>query len=247
MSMMTEILLEHCERILSIIPARGGSKGLPRKNLTQLNGKPLITYSIESALKSKLVNRVIVSTEDAEIAEVSRRHGSEVFIRPNELAQDDTPTISVVFQVLHQLEEDGYHANVVVLLQPTTPLRTTKDIDAAVQLFLTGNCQSVVSVSEMEHSPYWSFQAESGYLKPLLGKKYLKMRRQDLPKVYLPNGALFISNPIVLYETKSFYSSRVMPYIMPTERSIDIDCENDLLQAEILLKKSLHTSNRPIE
>ena len=235
------------KKIISIIPARGGSKGLPRKNVALLDGKPLIAYSIESALKSNLVNRVIVSTEDAEIAVVSRRHGSEVSNRPKELAQDDTPTISVVQQVLHQLEGDGYIAEVVVLLQPTTPLRTSEDIDAAIQLFLTSNCQSVVSICEMEHSPYWSFQVEKGYLKPLLGEKYLNIRRQDLPKVYLPNGALFVSSPRILYETKSFYSSRTIPYIMPPERSIDIDSENDLLDAEILLEKSLHAPTRPIE
>lgn len=232
------------ERIIAIIPARGGSKGLPRKNIAMLNDKPLISYSIESALNADLVSRVIVSTEDAEIAEVSRKYGSEVMNRPMELAQDDTPTISVVQQVLHQLVEDRYHAEVVVLLQPTTPLRTTEDIDAAVRLFLTSNCQSVVSICEMEHSPYWSFQVERSYLKPLLGKKYLKMRRQDLPRVYLPNGALFVSSPMALYKTQSFYSSRTMPYIMPPERSIDIDCENDLLHAEILLKKSLHAPKR---
>lgn len=220
---------------------------MPRKNIAQLNGKPLIAYSIESAFKSNFVDRVIVSTEDAEIAEVSRRHGSEVLNRPKELAQDNTPTISVVQQVLNQLKEEKYIVEVVVLLQPTTPLRTTEDIDAAVQLFLTSNCQSVVSICEMEHSPYWAFQMERGYLKPLLGKKYLKMRRQDLPRVYLPNGALFVSSPKALYKTKSFYSSRTMPYIMPPERSIDIDCEYDLLQAKILLEKSLHAPNRPIE
>ena len=224
------------EKIIAIIPARGGSKGLPRKNIAMLNGKPLISYSIEAALKADLVSRVIVSTEDAEIAEISSKYGSEVMNRPVELAQDDTPTISVVQQVLHQLEDDRYHAEVVVLLQPTTPLRTTEDIDSAVGLFLSCNCQSVVSICEMEHSPYWSFQVERSYLKPLMGKKYLKMRRQDLPRVYLPNGALFVSSPKVLHKTKSFYSSRIMPYIMPPERSIDIDCKNDLLLAEILLK-----------
>jgi CMP-N,N'-diacetyllegionaminic acid synthase len=232
------------KKIIAIIPARGGSKGLPKKNIAMLNGKPLISYSIESALKADLLSRVIVSTEDAEIAEVSRKYGSEVINRPMELAQDDTPTISVVQQVLHQLVEDRYQAEVVVLLQPTTPLRSTEDIDAAVRLFLTSNCQSVVSISEMEHSPYWSFQVERSYLKPLLGKKYLKMRRQDLPRVYLPNGALFVSSPKALYKTKSFYSSRTMPYIMPPERSVDIDCKNDLLYAEILLKRSLPASGR---
>jgi CMP-N,N'-diacetyllegionaminic acid synthase len=228
------------EKVVSIIPARGGSKGLPRKNVALLNGKPLIAYSIESALKSMLVSRVIVSTEDAEIAETSRRYGSEVMDRPEELAQDSSPTIPVVVHALHRLEEAKYRADVVVLLQPTTPLRTSQDIDAAVELFLETDCQSVVSVCEMEHSPYWSFQTEEGYLKPLLGEKYLKMRRQDLPKVYLPNGALFISRPKTIYELKSFYSSQTVPYLMPPERSIDIDSEIDLCQAEHLLKMFAH-------
>lgn len=210
---------------------------MPRKNITLLKGKPLISYSIESALKADLVSRVIVSTEDAEIAEVARRYGSEVMNRSMELAQDDTPTISVVIEVLRQLEAEKYFADIIILLQPTTPLRTAKDIDAAVHIFLKNNCISVVGICEMEHSPYWSFKVERGFMKPLLGKKYLSMRRQNLPKIYLPNGALFISSPEALYKTKSFYTSCTVPYIMPAERSIDIDCETDLLLAESIMNE----------
>jgi CMP-N-acetylneuraminic acid synthetase len=234
------------ENIISIIPARGGSKGLPRKNIAMLNGKPLIAYSIESALKSNFMNRVIVSTEDEEIAEISKKYGSEVMKRPIELAGDNTSTISVVKHVLNQLECEGYHVKVLVLLQPTTPLRTSVDIDAAIQLFLASNCQSVISVCEMGHSPYWSFEVEKGHMKPLFGKKYLGMRRQDLPKVYMPNGALFISSPEEINRADSFYSSRIIPYIMSAERSIDIDCEMDLLEAEIILKKSLRAQHEQI-
>jgi CMP-N-acetylneuraminic acid synthetase len=229
------------KEIIALIPARGGSKGFPRKNIAMLSGKPLISYSIQSAQKANLVSRVIVSTEDAEIAEVSRRYDSEVMDRPVELAQDDTPTMSVIIWVLNQLETEGYFADAIVLLQPTTPLRTSQDIDAAIQLYTESDCQSVVSICRMEHSPYWSFKVENGFMKPLLGKKYLSMRRQSLPKIYLPNGALFISSPKVLYRIKSFYTPRTVPYIMPSERSIDIDSEKDLWLAETILQNSSST------
>ncbi len=228
-------------KVLSIIPARGGSKGLPRKNIAMLGGKPLIAYSIESALRSRWSGRVVVSTEDAEISEVSRRYGSEVLERPEELARDDSSTISVVVHALQRLEKEGYIPEVVVLLQPTTPLRTSEDIDVAVDLFLKSDCESVVSVCEMEHSPYWSFEEKNGYLKPLFGEECLRKRRQDLPRVYLPNGALFISRPKTLFSAGSFYSSRTMAYIMPSERSVDIDSEMDLVKAEMILKKSSGT------
>jgi N,N'-diacetyllegionaminate synthase len=223
-------------KVLSIIPARGGSKGLPRKNIAVLGGRPLIAYSIESALRSKWAGKVVVSTEDIEISKVSRRYGADVLDRPEELAKDESSTISVVMHVLKTLEEDGYVPEVVVLLQPTTPLRTSQDIDAAVDLFMKSDCDSVVSVCEMGHSPYWSFEDKNGYLMPLFGEEYLHMRRQDLPPVYLPNGALFISRPEMLYRAKSFYSSRTLPYIMPPERSIDIDSATDLAEAELILK-----------
>jgi len=223
--------------ILAIIPARGGSKGVPRKNIRLLNGKPLIAYTIEEAKKSKYISKVIVSTEDDEIAKISNKYGAEIIKRPQELAKDDTPTIDVVLHILEKLINKNIKPDIVILLQPTSPLRTFQDIDNAINLFIENNCDSVVSVCEIAHSPYWSFKIENGYLKPLLGEKYLKKRRQELPKVYIPNGALFIATPEVLQKYKTFYCKKTMPYIMPIERSVDIDNELDFLLAELLMQK----------
>jgi CMP-N-acetylneuraminic acid synthetase len=225
-------------KMVAVIPARGGSKEISRKNVRLLNGKPLIAYSIEAALKSRCINRIIVSTEDQEIAEISKRYGVEVIDRPKELATDDSPTIDVVLHALGLLERDVYIPDVVVLLQPTSPLRNAGDIDNATELFLSDDCESVVSVCEIEHSPYWSFKIENGYLKPIFGENYVKMRRQDVPKTYVPNGAIYVSKPEILRRYKSFYCSKMIPYIMPFERSVDINTDFDLLLAEfILLRK----------
>ena len=223
-------------KIIAIIPARGGSKGIPRKNIRLLAGKPLIAYSIESALKSKYIDKVIVSTEDEEIAEISKLYGADVIKRPINLAGDDILTIDVIFHVLDSLENKKYNPDVVVLLQPTSPLRNTKDIDEAVKLFLENNCESLVSVCEMKHI-YWSFRIQGKYLESLFGEDYLKKRRQDLDRIYIPNGAIYISTPKILHKYKSFYCKKMIPYIMPIEKSIDIDNEMDLEFAEFLLRK----------
>ncbi len=219
-------------KILAIIPARGGSKGIPRKNIRLLSGKPLIAYSIETALQSKYIDTVVVSTEDEEIAEIARIYGAEVIMRPNELAKDDSPIMDTIFHVLETIK---MNYDIVVLLQPTSPLRNCIDINNAIELFLNKNCESVVGVTE-NLSLYWSFSIEEGYLKPIFGNKYLKNRRQDLPKTYVPNGAIFISTPITLQKYKSFYCQKTIPYIMPRERSVDIDDEVDFKLAELLIK-----------
>jgi CMP-N-acetylneuraminic acid synthetase len=224
-------------RIIAIIPARGGSKKIPRKNIKLLCGKPLIAYTIMTAKKSKYLDNLYVSTEDEEIAEISRRYSVEVIERPKELAKDETPTIDVIFHVLDNLKGKNYNPDIVVLLQPTSPLRKAEDIDNAIGLFLSNDYESVVSVCEMEHPPYWSFKIEEGYLKSLFDKRYLRMRRQDLEKVYIPNGAIFISRVQTLYKYKSFYCNHIIPYIMPIERSVDIDNELDFMLAELLMKK----------
>ena len=224
-------------KIVAIIPARGGSKGIPRKNIRLLAGKPLIAYSIEAALKSKYIDRVVVSTEDDEITEISIRYGAEVITRPYELARDDSSRMDVVFHVLDNLKQKNYNSDIVVLLQPTSPLRRAEDADNAIKLFLNSDCESIVSVCEMENPPYWSFVIAEGFLKPLFDKKYLKMRRQDLAKVYLPNGAIFLSRVQTLYKYKEFYCNYNIPYIMPIERSVDIDNELDFMLAELLMKK----------
>ena len=224
-------------KIIAIIPARGGSKGIPRKNIKLLGGKPLIAYSIEEALQSKHINKVIVSTEDKEIAEVSKKYGAEIIKRSEELAKDGTPTIDVVFHALDSLEQNKYMYDIIVLLQPTSPLRSTKDIDNSIDLFLSSSCDSVVSVCEATHSPYWCLKVENEYLKPLFGDEYFRKRRQELETVYMPNGAIYVLAPRTLYKHKSFYCDCTIPYIMPAERSIDIDTKLDFMLAELLIKK----------
>ena len=223
-------------KTIAIIPARGGSKGIPRKNVRLLAGKPLICYTIERALESKNIDIVVVSTEDEEIAEVSKKCGAEIIKRPAELAEDKTPTIDVVFHALGSFEQNEYIDLIIVLIQPTSPLRNTKDIDSAIELFLNADCESVVSVCEVGHPPHWCFKIEEGYLKSLFGGTYLRMRRQDLEAVYMPNGAIYVSTPQTLYKYKSFYCNHTIPYIMPTRRSIDIDNEIDFMLAELLIK-----------
>lgn len=220
--------------IIGVIPARGGSKRLPRKNIKLLNRKPLIAYTIEQALDSKYLDKVVVTTDDKDIAEISKKYQAEVIIRPKNLARDDTPTIDVIYHLINflKLKDD----DIIVLLQPTSPLRTTEDIDNAIRLFLNSNCESVVSVCETEFPPYWTFVIENNVLKPLIGWDYLKKDRNHLKKTYKPNGAIYIARCRTLKEYKSFYTERTIPYIMPVERSVDIDTYIDFMLAEILIK-----------
>ena len=227
------------KRILAIIPARGGSKGIPRKNIKLLAGKPLIAYTIEAALKSRYLDRVIVSTEDKEIAAISKKYGAEIAKRPQKLAVDKAEKRDIVFHVLKYLKREECELNIIVILQPTSPLRTVDDIDKAIELFLRNKCESVVSVCESGQSPYWSLKIKRGYLMPVFGEKCFKMIRQDLSKTYLPNGAIFISNFQTLDKYKSFYTNKILPFIMPMERSIDIDEEFDFWLNEQILKKGL--------
>jgi N-acylneuraminate cytidylyltransferase len=222
-------------KIVAIIPARGGSKGVSKKNIKHLQGKPLISYSIGHAKKSKYINKVVVSTEDKEIAEISREYGAEIIERPEELAKDESPTINAIFHALEVLKEQNYTPDVVILLQPTSPLCNAEDIDNAAELFLNVDCESVVSVCEVEHPPHWCFEIEEGYLKSLFGDEYLMMRRQDLKGVYMPNGAIYISTPQTLYKCESFFCNHTIPYIMPTRRSIDIDTKIDFMLAELVM------------
>jgi len=225
------------KKILAIIPARGGSRRLPGKNIRKLLGKPLIVWTIEQAKKSKYIDKLIVSTDDKTIAKISKKYGAEVpFLRPKELARDSTKIIDVILNLLSLLKKENYIPDIIALLQPTSPLRTVKDIDNAIELFLKNKCESVISIYESGHSPYWSFKIEKKYLKPVFGWKYFKMRRQDLPKSYTPNGAIYITTTKILHKYKSFYTNKILSYIMPKERSIDIDNEIDFKLTELILK-----------
>ncbi len=229
------------KNILAIIPARGGSKGIPKKNLKILAGKPLIYYTIQAARESKYINSIVVSTDDEDIFHISESFDVEVIKRPENLSRDDSPTIDVIFHVLEQSKIRVHKPNIVVLLQPTSPLRTSSDIDAAIELFLQRDCDSVVSVVQNVHPPHWNLVLEEKYLKPLLGEQFFTKRRQELPETYLPNGAIFIAETKTLKMYRSFYCPKTIPFIMSIEKSVDIDSLFDLFIAEEIIKKGDET------
>ncbi|KYK21451.1 hypothetical protein AYK25_03650 [Thermoplasmatales archaeon SM1-50] len=223
-------------QILAIIPARLGSKRIPKKNIKMLYGKPLLAYTIESVKHSHHVNRFVVSTEDKNIAKISQSYDAEVIIRPSELARDESPTEEVIFNVLEQLRmKERYIPEIIILLQPTSPLRTTEDIDNAIGVFSDSLGDSLISVTEYDHTPYWAFRIEKGFLKREFSKE-AHARSQVFPKLYRPNGSIFITRVKTFLNIRSFYTNQIIPYIMPRERSIDIDDEFDFSIAEFLIK-----------
>ena len=220
--------------LLALIPARGGSKGIPRKNIKKLCGKPLIAWSIEAAQKSKYIDQIIISTEDKEIADVARSYGAEVpFMRPHKLAQDDTPGIAPVLHALGKFPR----IEQILLLQPTSPLRTADDIDGIVNKYQERQSPAAVSVYEPSKHPYWMyFCGEDEILSPFTDSP-ISTRRQDLPKVFALNGALYLANAKWLIQNESFISPKTLGYVMPPERSFDIDTPLDWDWVEFLMKK----------
>lgn len=230
-------------KILAIIPARGGSKRLPGKNIKKLNGKPLIAWTIEAALKSKYISDVIVSTDDIEIANVSEEYGADVpFMRPQELSSDKATSIAVVEHAINFSKVNlSKEYDFILLLQPTSPLRISKDIDNAIELLVRKKADSIVSMCECEHSPLWSNTLPEDHNINDFDKEEIKNQRsQDLPTYYRYNGAIYLSRVNRLLKDKDFsFRSKSYAYIMPMNRSVDIDNELDFLQAEILMKSVL--------
>ncbi len=224
--------------ILGLIPARGGSKGVLRKNIRIVAGEPLISYSIQAALKSDLLKPVIVSTEDREIAEVSVTFGAEVLMRPDHLAGDETPMIPVIRHVIEQLErERDIHFDCCVLLQPTAPMRTAEDINAAVNILMETGADSVVSVYKVsDHHPSRMYRIENDRLIPLQGEPQNRLR-QSLPPVYHRNGAVYAFQRSLIERADTIIGPDVRPYVMPEDRSVNIDNEIDLLLADLLLRR----------
>lgn len=221
--------------VLGIIPARGGSKGIPKKNVVDLNGKPLIFYTIDAALTSKVIDKLIVSTDDENIAKIARKFGSDVVMRPAHLAGDKSPTISTINHVIEILSLNSYIPDIIILLQPTSPLRNYLDIKKSLDQFISNKCESLIAVNNVDHSPYWNFKIKNSRLIPIFDEKYLKYRRQDLPEAYIPNGSIFISKPKTIKDYNGFYTSNIFPYVMPPERSLDIDTKLELEFAKFLL------------
>ena len=233
---------------MAIIPARGGSKGIPGKNIADIAGKPLIAWTIEAALASRIIDRVVVSTDDDKIAEIARNHGAEVpWMRPPELALDTTATVDVLIYNLQRLEtEQNYIPDLIMLLQPTSPLRTSDDIVNAVDVYKEKDAKTVVSVCETSDHPYLVKKLDdtgqiSTFMDISSGEQNL--RRQDLPPAYVLNGAIYLTGRNSLLQQKSLYEKPVFAYIMPAERSIDIDTPLDMELARVILK-NMHGNER---
>jgi N-acylneuraminate cytidylyltransferase/CMP-N,N'-diacetyllegionaminic acid synthase len=227
------------KNVLAIIPARGGSKSLPGKNIKELYGKPLIAWSIEVAMACTSIDRVIVSTDYKNISEVAKKYGAEVpFIRPHELASDTASTIEVIFHTIDWLKKhQDYQAGYILLLQPTSPLRTSKDIKCAIQTLKDKKARSVVSVCEADH-PLWSnILPEDNNMKDFIRPQILNKRRQDLPRFYRPNGSLYLAETAYLRGCNGFLGQDTFAYEMPKERSIDIDTDIDFKLACLLMEE----------
>ena len=215
--------------ILAIIPARKDSKWIINKNIKKINGKPLISYSIEAALNSKHINKVAVSTDSDEILKIADNYNVESIKRPSDLAQDDSTTVDAIKHTLDTLKEsDNYSPEVLILLQPTSPLRDSDDIDEAMKMFLEDDdADSIISIAKFTHDPLWSFKIEDDYLSPFFDEEFLNKRRQELPQLYLPNGAIYIIKTEKLLEKNSFILKKSKAYLMTREKSFDIDTELD--------------------
>lgn len=225
------------KKVLAIIPARGGSKGLPGKNIIDFCGKPLINWTIDEAKKSKYINEIFVSTDDLAIKDVAEKNGIQISkLRSKELSMDDTLSIDVVLDVLNTPEFTKF--DIVCMLQPTSPLRKAQHIDEAFEKFFEMDASCCVSVCENEFSPFWSFEIQEGKLKSLFSQESIPLRRQDLPNTYSLNGAIYIAKVDWLKETKSFLTNQTIAYVMGSKESIDIDDQEDLDLAKSILKNT---------
>lgn len=228
------------KKILALIPARGGSKGLPGKNIRMLADKPLIAWSIECARRCTYLDYVLVSTDDKKIADVARKFKAEVpFLRPAEYAQDNSPTIDVITHAMDFVSNTlGQQFELVLLLQPTSPLRSTEDIQEALKLLSDKRARAIVSVCEMEHPPLWSnVLPPDKCMKDFLRPEVKNTRRQDYPTYYRLNGAIFLGDWDYIKANRGFLGEDTYAYVMPRDRSFDIDNELDLSIVEAIIKK----------
>jgi len=223
--------------MIALIPARGGSKGLPGKNIRPLNGKPLIAYAIEAALKATHIDRVIISTDDEEIARVAVEYGAELpFMRPAELASDTAMAVDNYIYTIDRLEkEGGKPIEAFVVLQPTSPLRIAEDIDGAVELFLKKEADSVISYTKEAHPVVWhKYLDTEGRFVDIFDANI--KNRQENRVSYYPNGAVYVFRTSMIRE-RQYYTDRSYAYIMPRTRSVDIDFIEDFEYAEFLLSR----------
>src|SRR6266850_1324840 len=226
-------------RFLGLIGARGGSKGIPRKNLIDFGGKPLIYHTLSEAVKSKLLDRVVLTTDDQEIAEFAAALGVEVpFIRPAHLATDTAILSDVIQHSIDWLKtEDNYVPDAILLLQPTSPLRRAQHIDEAVSLYQKENADTVISLSHPQEHPWDMVYFEDGQMRFALDKYSQLTNRQMYKRFYFINGAIYITRLDLFTAHQNFWSGRIVPYYMDTLDSIDIDSEADFVIADCLLRR----------
>jgi len=230
--------------IVALIPARGGSKGVHRKNLVAIAGQPAVVHSIRHALGSRLVRRVLVSTDDTEIAAVAAQAGAEVpFLRPRELAEDQVLDWPVFEHALaHLATHEGYRPEIVVHLRPTTPYRRVEWIDAAIELLLSrDDADSIRSVSRVDQHPYRVFRIDaSGFLDPLMKHEHAQpflLRRQDLPPLYYYNCVIDVTRRSTIMDKRSMTGDKILPYVMEASDVVDIDTPRDLVYARFVMEK----------
>lgn len=237
------------KKILAIIPARGGSKGLPRKNVKLLRGKPLIAWTIAQARASKYLDRILVSTDDKRTAYTSKRCGAQVpFLRPKRLARDSSAMIDVIMHAIKYLEKKGQTFDYLVLLEPTSPLREPNDLDSAIAALINNadRADSLVSVGEVHlENPFITKVVRDGYVRPLIKEGSHKyVRRQELPKAYFPYGVVYASKITSLKSEGGFYQARTMPYFIKRWQNYEIDDIWDFLCIEAILKQKQKKGKR---
>ncbi|MSR78370.1 MAG: acylneuraminate cytidylyltransferase family protein [Candidatus Omnitrophica bacterium] len=228
-------------KVLGIIPARGGSKGIPKKNIYPVKGLPLIAYTLRAAEKSKLLSACIVSSDNPKIIAAAKKYGGKApFVRPSALATDKASSLDVVLHGLRFMESQGFLYDAVMLLQPTCPLRSSADIDAAIRMLERNpSADSVVSVCRLEEPhPVKTLQIVKRKLKPFLAGRWKEnLRRQDLPETYFLNGAVYCVRKSTLLKKPSLWGKTTLPYVMPQERSVNIDEILDVRWMEFLLSR----------
>lgn len=227
------------KRVLAIIPARGGSKGLPRKNIRPLLGKPLIAWTIEQAKESKYIDKIIVSSEDEEILYISKQYGAETIRRPDEYAKDTSPTSDAIIHAIQELENKNEYYDILILLEPTSPLRKKDDIDNALYQFILNieKCQAIISVGEIHlENPLIAKTVENGYVKPFIESSQYIYQRQQYPKVYFPYGVVYISTVPNFKKYRNFYLEKTIPYFIERWQNYEIDDIYDFICVENILK-----------
>ena len=230
---------------LGVITARGGSKGLPGKNIKELGGKPLLAWSIEAAHKSKQLDRLILSTEDEEIANVGRKYNIDVpFKRPNELASDTTHTPEILINALDEMDKiDGVKYDVIVLLQPTVPFRTSEHIDNAIEKFEASSFDSLITVQNQEYPPWWMFRLENDQLHTAFEYKdkinVFNLERQQFPSIYKPNGSVYVTYSKLIRKYHQLVNPDSCGYLLiEDENQINIDTPIDFMIAEAIVQKN---------